>query len=184
MWHGSAIDELLGRFSPTQALARRVGSAHSGWELVLHMAVWAEIANARVDGVHTEFPAHDVDCRRRRNARRRWRRSERRRDCRWRTRCCRSVPCAERRTARHDGGRAGVYGAGDARWRGRSRDVPWRAAGAFSEGADGAGVSGYSLTLCECGLGDHVSPLCRHSIVLTGNHASSHAVPQHPTASP
>ncbi len=50
MWHGPSLDELLADVSPEAAAARPIPGAHSIWELVLHIAVWAEIARARIHG--------------------------------------------------------------------------------------------------------------------------------------
>ena len=47
MWHGPAIRELLVDVGPREAAARPIASAHSIWELVLHMATWAAFAAAR-----------------------------------------------------------------------------------------------------------------------------------------
>jgi uncharacterized damage-inducible protein DinB len=50
MWHGPGLDELLTGVSAEQAAARPVKGAHTIWELVLHIAVWADIAHARLRG--------------------------------------------------------------------------------------------------------------------------------------
>ncbi len=39
-WHGPALLELLGGVSSADAAARPIPSAHSIWELVLHIAAW------------------------------------------------------------------------------------------------------------------------------------------------
>lgn len=61
MWHGLAVAEVLAGLTPSEAAARPIPSAHSAWELVLHMAVWGEIAAARLDGEMVEYPPPDVD---------------------------------------------------------------------------------------------------------------------------
>jgi len=43
-WHGPALNELLANVSAEQAAARPLASAHSIWELVLHIEVWAHAA--------------------------------------------------------------------------------------------------------------------------------------------
>ena len=48
MWHGPALSEVLAGVSPEDAAARPIEGAHSIWELVLHMAAWAEIAHIRL----------------------------------------------------------------------------------------------------------------------------------------
>jgi len=61
MWHGAALDELLAHVSCEQAAARPIPGAHSIWEIVLHVAAWAEIALARVHGGRTGDPAPEED---------------------------------------------------------------------------------------------------------------------------
>jgi uncharacterized damage-inducible protein DinB len=61
MWHGAALDELLAQVSCEQAAARPISGAHSIWEIVLHVAAWAEIALARVHGDRTGDPAPEED---------------------------------------------------------------------------------------------------------------------------
>ena len=52
MWHGSALEELLSDVDHVQAAARPITDAHSIWELVLHIAVWTDVARRRVLGEH------------------------------------------------------------------------------------------------------------------------------------
>ena len=47
MWHGNALAEVLAGVSHVEAAARPLPNAHSIWELVAHVTVWAEIARAR-----------------------------------------------------------------------------------------------------------------------------------------
>ena len=61
LWHGPALDELLGSVSHEQAAARPIPGAHTIWEIVLHVAAWAEISLARVHGERTADPAPDED---------------------------------------------------------------------------------------------------------------------------
>src|SRR6266699_138715 len=61
MWHGAALDELLAQVSCEQAAARPIPGAHSIWEIVLHVAAWAEIALARVHGDRTGAPTPAQD---------------------------------------------------------------------------------------------------------------------------
>jgi len=49
-WHGSSLRELLDGISAEQAASRPVSSAHSIWELVLHIEVWAHAALGAVQG--------------------------------------------------------------------------------------------------------------------------------------
>jgi len=59
-WHGPSLMELLNDVDWQQAAAKPVVSAHSIWELVLHIAVWADVAIRRVNGEAVEpTPAED-----------------------------------------------------------------------------------------------------------------------------
>ncbi len=40
MWHGPALAEVLEGVTPERAASRPIGSAHSIWEIVLHVAAW------------------------------------------------------------------------------------------------------------------------------------------------
>jgi uncharacterized damage-inducible protein DinB len=61
MWHGPAVHAVLEDITPEQAAARPIPGAHSIWELVLHMSVWAELATARLRGEALESPAPEDD---------------------------------------------------------------------------------------------------------------------------
>lgn len=50
MWHGPALLEALEGVEAPRAAAHPVVGAHSIWELVLHIAAWAEIAAQRLAG--------------------------------------------------------------------------------------------------------------------------------------
>lgn len=50
MWHGPSLRELLRDVTPETAAARPIAGAHTIWELVLHMTVWATIARKRLIG--------------------------------------------------------------------------------------------------------------------------------------
>lgn len=50
MWHGPALREAVEGLSPEQAAGRPIAGAHSIWELVSHVAAWADIARERVEG--------------------------------------------------------------------------------------------------------------------------------------
>ena len=50
MWHGPALNEVLEGVTPEMAVARPLAGAHSIWELVLHVSVWADVARARLRG--------------------------------------------------------------------------------------------------------------------------------------
>jgi len=50
-WHGPSLRELLTNVNAEQANARPVKSAHSIWELVLHIDIWAKAALESLAGV-------------------------------------------------------------------------------------------------------------------------------------
>jgi len=64
-WHGPPIVELLGGIGPEEACARPVASAHSIWELMLHIDFWAQaalqatqgVAMPKFDGSGSDWPA-------------------------------------------------------------------------------------------------------------------------------
>lgn len=49
-WHGPALEEVLAGVSAMQASARPVPSAHSIWEIVLHVGVWENVIRRRLSG--------------------------------------------------------------------------------------------------------------------------------------
>jgi hypothetical protein len=49
-WHGPALRELLEGISAEEAMQHSIPSAHSIWELVLHITSWASIALRRIEG--------------------------------------------------------------------------------------------------------------------------------------
>jgi len=49
-WHGSPLVAILDGVTAHQALAHPVASAHSIWELVLHLTGWKEEVTARLRG--------------------------------------------------------------------------------------------------------------------------------------
>lgn len=51
MWHGPAVNDLLQDVTAADALARPLAHAHSIWELVHHMTVWARVPLERIEGV-------------------------------------------------------------------------------------------------------------------------------------
>jgi len=50
MWHGPALTDLLDGVPHLRAAARPIAGAHSIWEIVRHVAAWADIARRRVRG--------------------------------------------------------------------------------------------------------------------------------------
>ena len=61
MWHGPAVNELLTRFTHDSALQHPIPSAHSAWELVLHMTAWARFGIARLSSGATFDLSPDDD---------------------------------------------------------------------------------------------------------------------------
>ena len=55
-WHGPAVKELLAEVSATQAAARPIASAHSIWELMLHIEAWENVAIAAISGIAMPKP--------------------------------------------------------------------------------------------------------------------------------
>ena len=48
IWHGPALMDLVGDVTAEHAAARPIAGAHTIWELVLHLAAWAEIVRLRI----------------------------------------------------------------------------------------------------------------------------------------
>lgn len=53
-WHGPALLEVLANLSAEEAMQRPLPAAHNIWELVLHIASWANIALRRINGGQAE----------------------------------------------------------------------------------------------------------------------------------
>ena len=49
-WHGPAVRELLADVTAAQAAGRPLPTAHSIWEIVLHMATWERVVYRRLQG--------------------------------------------------------------------------------------------------------------------------------------
>jgi len=60
-WHGPALDQVLTGVTASRAAAYSIGGAHSIWELVLHVASWAEITRARLLGERIADPPAEQD---------------------------------------------------------------------------------------------------------------------------
>jgi hypothetical protein len=50
VWHGPALAGVLIDVTARQAAARPIAGAHSIWELVRHLTVWADVARRRLGG--------------------------------------------------------------------------------------------------------------------------------------
>ena len=53
-WHGPALRDLLEGMSAEEAKQHPIPTAHSIWELVLHITSWARIAQRRIEGGQPE----------------------------------------------------------------------------------------------------------------------------------
>src|SRR5437660_567808 len=47
-WHGPALMEILADVDASIAVARPISTAHSIWELVLHLAAWEQVIITRI----------------------------------------------------------------------------------------------------------------------------------------
>ena len=61
MWHGPALIDVLKGVQHDRAAAKPIAGAHSIWEIVLHVTVWAEIARLRLAGQATGDPTPEQD---------------------------------------------------------------------------------------------------------------------------
>jgi len=50
MWHGPSLGEVLGDVTHEQATRRPAASAHTIWELVLHIITWVDVPHERLGG--------------------------------------------------------------------------------------------------------------------------------------
>lgn len=55
-WHGSPLTSILKGITAAQAASRPIGSAHSIWELVLHMTAWKNEVRKRLGGAPAGEP--------------------------------------------------------------------------------------------------------------------------------
>jgi uncharacterized damage-inducible protein DinB len=49
-WHGPALNEILKGITAEAAARRPIASAHSIWEIVLHVGVWESVVRRRLSG--------------------------------------------------------------------------------------------------------------------------------------
>ena len=61
MWHGPALADVLDGVDAARARARPIATAHSIWEIVLHVTAWADIARQRIHGEALGDPAPEQD---------------------------------------------------------------------------------------------------------------------------
>jgi hypothetical protein len=50
-WYGDSVQKILAGITARQAFARPIASAHSIWELVAHVNVWAQVAVDAINGI-------------------------------------------------------------------------------------------------------------------------------------
>ncbi|MFL6276100.1 MAG: DinB family protein [Blastocatellia bacterium] len=55
-WHGPALKAILADVTAEQAARRPLASAHSIWELVLHISAWESAVTSRLEGRYTSDP--------------------------------------------------------------------------------------------------------------------------------
>jgi uncharacterized damage-inducible protein DinB len=58
-WHGPSLMEVLSGVTAQQAATKPLPTAHSIWELVLHIAFWEEVSRKRLEGDGTKVEAED-----------------------------------------------------------------------------------------------------------------------------
>jgi uncharacterized damage-inducible protein DinB len=56
-WHGPSLKEILADVTAKRATRRPIESAHSIWEIVLHIAAWEGVVRARLEGEYLLEPA-------------------------------------------------------------------------------------------------------------------------------
>lgn len=56
-WHGPAVMEVLTGLSAGQATARPISTAHSIWEITLHISGWLAVLKSRIEGKWMDEPA-------------------------------------------------------------------------------------------------------------------------------
>jgi uncharacterized damage-inducible protein DinB len=58
-WHGPAVMEILGGVTSQQAAVRPSQSAHSIWEIALHIAAWERAGVMRLQGQPAQLPTEE-----------------------------------------------------------------------------------------------------------------------------
>lgn len=59
-WHGQSLLEVLDGVTAQQAFAKPIASAHSIWEITLHITAWFQIVALRLEGKDPEV-TRDID---------------------------------------------------------------------------------------------------------------------------
>lgn len=60
-WHGPALLDTLSVISASQAHSRPIPSAHSIWEIVLHLATWTDVVLRQLEGTGYVDPPESLD---------------------------------------------------------------------------------------------------------------------------
>jgi uncharacterized damage-inducible protein DinB len=60
-WHGPSLDEALEGVSAVTAFEHPLPEAHSIWEIVLHVTVWASILRRRLQGERIDTVPNEAD---------------------------------------------------------------------------------------------------------------------------
>lgn len=55
-WHGPSLHTVLNGITAEQAASRALPTAHSIWELVLHIGAWEKVMTQRLEGLATQEP--------------------------------------------------------------------------------------------------------------------------------
>jgi uncharacterized damage-inducible protein DinB len=58
-WHGPSLQEILDGVTASQAATRTIASAHTMWELLLHIESWEHVAIAAIHGTAMPRPMPD-----------------------------------------------------------------------------------------------------------------------------
>lgn len=56
-WHGPSLKEILAGVTAEQAARRPIASAHTIWEIVLHITAWEGAVRDRLEGEYLQEPA-------------------------------------------------------------------------------------------------------------------------------
>ena len=61
MWHGPSLSEVFRHITHEQAAQRPIPSAHTIWELVLHIITWVDVPHQRLGGDERKDVTTDED---------------------------------------------------------------------------------------------------------------------------
>lgn len=60
-WHGPSVMEILKGINAAQASSKPLASAHSIWEIVLHLSAWEDFVRRRLEGERIVGPSPQED---------------------------------------------------------------------------------------------------------------------------